>query len=557
MFALLLGAWLAAGLFGRDPWKPDEAYTFGLVHHIVASGDWVVPTLAGEPFMEKPPLFFVSAALFAQAFGAGLALPDAMRLACALYAGLTLLFVALAARELYGRDTAVAAALLLMGCIGYFHTAHLLVTDNALVAGVAIALYGLAAHARPWAGGLALGTGAGIAFLAKGLIGPGLIGLSAAALLALPAWRTRAFARTLVIAALAAMPWIVAWPFALYQRSPELFREWLVVNNFGRYTGAADLGPEHDHWMYLRILPWFALPALPLALWTACRTLRTRDARAAMPLICALVMLVVLSSACNSRYLYALPLLVPLAIAAAPSVARVPQWLGRGLLWLGAALGAVAALALWGAWAALLVQWPSALTDTLLAFRPGFAPAVSPILMLTAIAATLGALFAVPLAWRSAERVAGAWAIAATLAWTLFFTLWLPYQDYGNSYRGLVAELRSRLPRGSYCIANRDLGEPQRAMLEYHGAIVTRSEQTKEARDCALLIVQQQGYAGALPPHDARWSPLWSGARPGDTTERLWLFGSAQLVAKPELEEVDARVRIADARVGKVLQPQR
>src|ERR1051325_10304593 len=143
VIALLIAAWLAAGLFGRDPWKPDEAYTFGIVYDMLHSGDWVVPTLAGEPFMEKPPLFFVSATLFAQAFRGWLAPHDAARLAAALYAGLTLLFVWLAARRLYGAHAAGASVLVLMGCVGYFLTAHLLVTDNALVAGIAIALYGL------------------------------------------------------------------------------------------------------------------------------------------------------------------------------------------------------------------------------------------------------------------------------------------------------------------------------------------------------------------------------------------------------------------------------
>ena len=60
--AALFAAWIAAGLFGHDPWKPDEAYTFGLVYHILQSNDWLVPTLAGQPFVEKPPLFFWTAA---------------------------------------------------------------------------------------------------------------------------------------------------------------------------------------------------------------------------------------------------------------------------------------------------------------------------------------------------------------------------------------------------------------------------------------------------------------------------------------------------------------
>jgi 4-amino-4-deoxy-L-arabinose transferase-like glycosyltransferase len=54
-----------ARLVGHDPWKPDEAYTFGLVRHMLETGDWVTPALADEPFIEKPPLFSLTAALFA------------------------------------------------------------------------------------------------------------------------------------------------------------------------------------------------------------------------------------------------------------------------------------------------------------------------------------------------------------------------------------------------------------------------------------------------------------------------------------------------------------
>ena len=35
-------------LVGHDPWKPDEAYSFGLVLDQLERGDWVVPMLAGE-----------------------------------------------------------------------------------------------------------------------------------------------------------------------------------------------------------------------------------------------------------------------------------------------------------------------------------------------------------------------------------------------------------------------------------------------------------------------------------------------------------------------------
>src|SRR6185503_19475473 len=106
----LMAAWIILGLVGHEPWKPDEAYTFGLVWHILETGEWLVPTLAGEPFVEKPPLFFWTAA----------------RLASGFYVALTLWFTWLAS----GRRT--AAAVLLAGSVGYLQHAHQLVTDNAL-----------------------------------------------------------------------------------------------------------------------------------------------------------------------------------------------------------------------------------------------------------------------------------------------------------------------------------------------------------------------------------------------------------------------------------------
>ena len=43
---LLAAAWILPGLLGHDPWKPDEAYTFGLIYSALKNGDWLVPMLA-------------------------------------------------------------------------------------------------------------------------------------------------------------------------------------------------------------------------------------------------------------------------------------------------------------------------------------------------------------------------------------------------------------------------------------------------------------------------------------------------------------------------------
>lgn len=58
----------------------------------------MVPALAGEPFMEKPPLFNLTAAAFAKLFSSWLPLHDDARLAAGFYTGLAPLCAALAAR---------------------------------------------------------------------------------------------------------------------------------------------------------------------------------------------------------------------------------------------------------------------------------------------------------------------------------------------------------------------------------------------------------------------------------------------------------------------------
>src|SRR6185503_1195136 len=102
LLVLFCAAWIIPGLVGHDPWKPDEAHTFGVVYEIIRGGSWVVPSLAGEPFLDKPPLFYLTAAATAQLFSIVLPLHDGARLATGLWMAVTFAFTALAGREFYG-----------------------------------------------------------------------------------------------------------------------------------------------------------------------------------------------------------------------------------------------------------------------------------------------------------------------------------------------------------------------------------------------------------------------------------------------------------------------
>ena len=83
--------------------------------------------------------------------------------------------------------------------------------------------YGLALMPRrAIVGGLWLGTGAGLGFMAKGLFAPGVLAVAAAILfVGCRAWRRRATLSGAAIAMGAIAPWLLIWPIALHAQSGE------------------------------------------------------------------------------------------------------------------------------------------------------------------------------------------------------------------------------------------------------------------------------------------------------------------------------------------------
>lgn len=518
----LCAVWMFTGLVGHDPWEPYEAYGFGLIYSMLHLGDWLVPSLAGMPAMDKPPLFYWTAALFAEMLSPWLPLHDGARFASAFYTGLTLLFTGLAGRELFGKGRGWAAVIILIGCLGMLVRSHQLITDLALVSGCAMMLYGYTLILRHSSKApLWIGTGVGIGFMAKGFIAPILFVFISLGLLLFQVWRNQHYRRTLMWALLFALPWLTIWPLLLYLRSPQLFIEWAWTLNIGRWFEYAGSGDYRDAFYYVRILPWFAWPALPLATWAVWEARRKVlvEPEFQLPLVAFVVMLLTLSIVPNIKEVFALPILVPLTLLATASLATLRRGAANALDWFGIMTFGFIAILLWWGWAGLLLDNHSKITFWLKEYHPGYQPSVQEASFWIASVSTVLWIAFIWRVGRSIRRAVVNWAAGVTLLWILAMTLWLPWLDTGKSYRSAVMDLKEHLPAQYHCIAGANLDDVHRAMLQYFGDITPRYNITD---DCDLWLAQ--GTAVVPASTKGRWEVIWDGGRNTDPSRHLWLY---------------------------------
>jgi hypothetical protein len=202
--------------------------------------------------------------------------------------------------------------------------------------------------------------------MSKGLLAPGVLGVCALLLpVVFSSWRNRGYLLTLGAAALAALPWVTVWPALLQMRSPALFDQWFWVNNFGRFLGLNDLGPESAPGEYFVMMLWYAWPALPLAAWVLWQ--RGREAlvtpQLQLPVLVFSVAFVILSLSADARELYAMPMLLPLALLAAASIDALKRSAANFLDWFGIMTFGVLALLLWAGYLALMTGTPERIAD--------------------------------------------------------------------------------------------------------------------------------------------------------------------------------------------------
>ena len=177
---LLLVPIACVGVFARVYYTPDEPREASLVVAMSTQADWALPTLAGRPFAEKPPLLYWLGGAAVAAFGPA---PAAARLPNLAYLLIAALSIGALAARAAGAAAGFAAGFAAATMLQLYQALIWLATDAPLVAGVALALSGsyagLVATTRRerLCGYLAMHAGLALAFFAKGLAGwmvPGL-----------------------------------------------------------------------------------------------------------------------------------------------------------------------------------------------------------------------------------------------------------------------------------------------------------------------------------------------------------------------------------------------
>jgi 4-amino-4-deoxy-L-arabinose transferase-like glycosyltransferase len=242
----------------------DEPRYAEVAREMLVTGDWITPRLAGHTWFEKPALpYWIMAGGYA-VLGVS---EGAARVGMGLLASLGVAVVYLASRRAAGPRRAWIAAVALATSALWFAFARGASFDMPLAATMAAALgcvyaWDTSATARArlaWAAGA--GAWAGASMLAKGLVGPLLLGMIVAVyLVAAGSWR-RLRAADLALATAACVAVAAVWYGPVWAVNGDaFFQEFFVDHHVKRYLTNKYHHPQ-PVWFYpvivlAGLLPW-------------------------------------------------------------------------------------------------------------------------------------------------------------------------------------------------------------------------------------------------------------------------------------------------------------
>lgn len=525
---------LAAGLGLRSPWPPDEPRFALIARDMAAHGNWLLPTVGGVLYADKPPLFFwVVAALYRALRSIDIAL-----LVPGLVAGVTSVFLVYdLGRRLRDPETGLWCGGILLALVQFPLQMRAGQIDAVLCLWTTLGFYGFCRHlllGPHWywyaAGGIASGLGVitkGVGFLPYFVFIPYAIAavrhwprpvLSGAN----PRWLIAPALTVLVIGAWLVPMWFVtshaAEPGLLAYRDDILFHQTVT-----RY--ADSWGHIKPPWYLLtNSVPWLWLPVTLFLPWLVPAWRRDFAARSLpVALFAGWVILVVLffSLSAGKRSVYILP--------AAPAVALLAGWhaaalvqrpLLRALLLL---LPGLLALAMLGLALAVFME-PSVATRWLPDTAALFAAAGA--LALTAAAMLAALLFA------RRRRATAGFAVAMALFWIGNGVLLAPAIDAERSGRELMTAVEARVGSGEKLAL---VDWPEQFLLQsrrpvYHFGY--RRDPVEETRDAARWLAAAKGRFILLPDRTA--GPCFDRARLeviGRAHRRTWVLADASMLS--------------------------
>ena len=519
MLALLCALYLLAGTVGHDPWKIDDAIHLGIAWEFANNGNWLTPRIGVDSLGGIAPLYHWVAAALGESLAWLLPFHDAARLASALFGALMLVGLAMTDTALgSGEQSAWRAPILAIGTLGLLQPIHdaqpaiaVLAAQAFIYAGIAIlkknvaagtAIAGLALAAGLWSGGL--------------IAAPALLPPFAFALLAKD-WRNPKMLAGSAIGLMAGIFIAALWPLLLESQGPEKIQSWMTTE-LGRFSlfGIDDY-QLRDH---LELLSWFVWPILPVAIWSIWIKRRSlTDPPILLPLVGSTFAFAEFFLLSDPKPLSSLHLIVPLVLLAVPGAERLRRGASNALDWFGVMTFTFVAGLIWLGGVAIATGEPARVAKNFYKAEPGFVGHLSIGAFIAAgllTVAWLWVLFGMP---RSPLRSLIRWAAGVTLMWGLIATLWLPWIDFGKTYRPVAQSLEKALTQKNECVASKDVGLAQMASLRYFIGLATLP--LDEKRQCPLLLIQG---ASGKEPELKGMKKIWEGNRGGDKSERLRLY---------------------------------
>ncbi len=545
--------YILPGIFGRDPWKTDDAAGFGIMW-TMANGtlfDWLFPNIQGLPMPNEAPLAYWTGAMLIKAFNWLIEDHLAAKISTLFFFAiglvsiwhtaflygsrfeaqpLKLAFGGQPAAADYSRALADGALLIYVACLGLLLRSHETAVPALYVALVGAVFYSSAKifHEKTIKASIFLGINLSLLGLTKNLLLPTFLLLS---FIFLAAFKYRSLLRLIIFITIPisfsfSAIWLLSQYFFLENES--IFLKYLLISNLKIINW-----PNLDNiYFFLKTAVWYTWPAWPIAAWAIYAWRRQNALHILLPIFGIFSILLLIFVTKNPKDIDLLPLIPPLAILATFGLSTLKRGAINAIDWFAVMTFSSLALFIWLGWIAQQTGWPKDLINNFYRLAPGFKPEMNLIALIVASLTTFGWLQL--LRWRLGRRPSVIWRAVVlstgglVLCWVLLMTLWLSWLNYGQSYAPVAIEIKNKMPINYKCVDTINLGPGQRASFAYLGNIeFSKARVKKIINDCKLTLVQDNGLkrrSNKLIEVDQKYIEIWRGRRPSDKNELFRLF---------------------------------